>query len=314
MKRLLISHIADEDGITPVILANLVFEKLDILLLEPSEVDKKLSENIIKYDEIHIVDLNVSEEMAKKINDNEEVKNKIKIFDHHKSKLDLNKYDFITVIDEENNQKESGTSIYYRYLLTISDNEILHKKVTKDFVNEVRIIDTYDFKTKEDEKTKNLDLLFSILGRENYINYFTKYLKENDKFIYGEKEKYLIKLEQDKLNNYLEQKLKEMFIVKIDNYKVGLVYAEKYRSQLGNIICEKYPDLDYAVIINISKSISFRGKDKVDLSVIAGSLGGGGHKNASGAPLPENLLEKISKLIFPNIEIIKEEKGDGINE
>lgn len=310
MKRLLISHVADEDGITPVILANLVFKDIDKLLLEPTEVDSNLLENIDKYDEIHITDLNVSEELAKRIDENPEWKKKIKIFDHHKSNLGLNRYDFITVIDDGENRKESGTSIYYNYLLGISDNEILHKQVTKDFVNEVRLIDTYDFKTKEDERAKNLDLLFSILGRENYINYFTKYLEENDEFKYREEEMFLIKLEQDKVDNYIAQKLKEMFRVKIDNNNVGLVFAERYRSQLGNKICEKFDDLDYAVIISISKSISFRGKDKLDLSVIAKDFGGGGHKNASGAPLPKDLLEKVSKLIFPNIEFEKEKEEE----
>ncbi len=159
-KLLLISHVADPDGITPVILAKFTFDNFDTLLLNPKEVDEKLKENIDKYEEIHIVDLPVSEEMAKEIDEKEEWKNKVKLFDHHHGNLYLNNYSFAKVIDEQNGQKESGTSVYYNYLTTISDNEYLHKNSSKGLVNQVRIIDTYDFKTEEDQKAHNIHSLF----------------------------------------------------------------------------------------------------------------------------------------------------------
>ena len=306
-KLLLISHIADPDGITPVILAKFVFEKFDTLLLMPKEVDEKLKENIEKYEEIHIVDLPVSEEMAKEIEEKEEWKNKLKLFDHHHGNLYLNNYSFAQVIDEENGRKESGTSVYYNYLTTISDNEFLHKNSTKGLVNQVRIIDTYDFKTEEDQNAHNIDALFSILGRQNYIDYYYNYIKEDDEFKYREQDLFLIKLEQDKMNNYIEKREEEMLKTELDGYKVGIVYAERYRSDLGHHLAQKYPDLDFVMIINISSSISFRGENKVDLSLYSKKYGGGGHKNAAGCPLPPNLLQDITKLIFKEIKIEEEE-------
>ena len=59
-KLLLISHVADEDGITPVILANGVYKEVDTILINPGEVDDALKENIDKYDLIHITDLSIS--------------------------------------------------------------------------------------------------------------------------------------------------------------------------------------------------------------------------------------------------------------
>ena len=164
-KYLLISHVADEDGITPVILSKLVFKNIDFVLTEPREVDKSYLDNVDNYDFVYITDLNVSPELALKINEDESLKCKTLIFDHHKSALELNKYDYITVIDESDGRKESATSIFYEYLCSISDNDILHKNSTKGLVEQVRLIDTYDFKTEEDKKAHNLDLLFSILGR-----------------------------------------------------------------------------------------------------------------------------------------------------
>lgn len=219
MKRLLISHIADEDGITPVILAKIVYGEIDTLLLNPKDADEAFLNNVDKYDSIHVVDLNVSPMLAQKIDENPLWKSRVKIFDHHKSALGLNKYDFITVIDDGDNQKESGTSIYYNYLLSISDNAILRKNSTK-----------------------------------------------------------------------------------------GLVFAENYRSQVGNTLLEMHPEIDFMIIINVSRSISYRAKGKVDLTVITSKYNGGGHKNAGGSPLSSDLREKITKMIFPDI-IFEKEKG-----
>lgn len=308
-KILLISHIADPDGITPVILAKQVYKQVDTILTNPGEVDKYLEENLDKYETIHITDLNISESLAQKLEKQENINKKLTIIDHHISSINLNKYSFITVIDEENNQKQSATSLYYKYLLKETNNEILKKESTKGLVEQVRIIDTYDFKTEKDKGAHNIDALFSILGRENYIEYFTEYIKENDKFKYTEQEKFLIKLEQDKIKNYIEQKEKEIIKAKLDNYKVAIVYAERYRSDLGNYLINKLEDIDFTIIISITKSISYRANGKIDLSVFSKKYGGGGHKNASGSPLPKDLLKNITKQIYNNIEI-EEEKNE----
>ena len=73
-KYLLISHVADEDGITPVILSKLVFKNIDFVLTEPREVDKSYLDNVDNYDFVYITDLNVSPELALKINEDESLK------------------------------------------------------------------------------------------------------------------------------------------------------------------------------------------------------------------------------------------------
>ena len=308
-KLLLISHIADEDGITPIILAKQIYKEVDTILINPGEVDETLRDNIDKYELIHITDLSISENLAKEIEENEKYKNKVKLFDHHATALYLNNYSFAKVVVEENNYKQCGTTLYYNYLLTLSKNKLLRKQVTKEFINIVRLVDTYDFKIEKDKEALNLDYLFAILGRENYVEYFTEYLKNNDKFEYNEQEKLLIKLEKDRVDNYIKQKEKEIIFAKVDNYKVAIVYAESNRSALGHHLTEKY-DIDFAIIINISKSISYRGNDKVDLSLFAKEYNGGGHKNASGSPLPKDIQKEITKKLFKKVIF----KGDDNNE
>lgn len=304
MKILIISHIGDNDGVTPIVLANLTFKNFDKKLIEVKEVDETVKENIDKYDKIYILDLNVSEKMAEIINQN--YKNKIIILDHHVSNMHLNKYDFITVISESKEKKESATSLFYNYLIKNYPNDLLTKESTKTLVEYVRLIDTYDFKTKKDrENAENIRTLFELFGVENYIDYFTHYIKNHDTFTYGPQEQMLIKIKQDEIKRYLEEKENEMIIGTLDGYKVAVIYAENYRSQLGNYLIDNHPELDFSVVINVSKKISYRGHGKVDLTVFSSQYGGGGHKDASGSPLPKDFTKTITKILFKNFKEVK---------
>lgn len=311
-KILLISHVADSDGITPIILARQTFKHVDISLVEIKDAVTALKEAIDKidnYDEINMVDLNINEELALQIEENETLKNKIKIFDHHISGIELNRFSFINVIDEVNGRKECGSSLYLNYLQSICDNPILTKETTKAFVNYVRTMDTYDFGEIVKEEAEKIDILFSIFGKEDYVKHFSNFIKENEKFAFTEIENLLIDLEKKRIARYLESKEKELFKVKLDNYLVGLVYADRYRSELGNYLVNKYGELDFAILINVSRSISYRGKGKVDLSEFSKKYNGGGHKNAAGSPIPERFLENITKLIYDNIEFVGAENA-----
>lgn len=302
-KVMLLSHIGDPDGVTPVVYAQFVFKNLEYKLLDVSEVDEnvKIALQNEKYDEVHLVDLNISEALAEEIN-NSEYKNKLKVFDHHISGIHLNKYPFIKVINEENGRKECGTSIYHRYLKEISDAKEIHTNAAEELTETVRLVDTFDFKEEKDKEAKQIAMIFSIYGREEYIKKYHRFLKTHTEFKYTPFDKKMLAIESAKEERYIKQKEKEMFRIKLEGNKVGLVYAERYRSELGNYLIEKNDDLDYIILINISQRISYRGKDRADLSVISKKYGGGGHKNAAGSPLPNDILKQITELIYKNVE------------
>lgn len=308
----LITHKADPDGAFPIILAKLVFDNIDDFSCEAREVDETLTkvlENGIEYDTIYITDLNITEQMAIKINNDENLKNKIKVFDHHASNEFLNKYSFEKVIVEENGRKECGTTIFYNHLKELTNNPILDKNSIKTIVELIRENDTFDFLEENKELSLNFRGLYDIYGRERYINHFLEYVKENDEFIFSGIEKELIEIEEERVKRYIEEKLEHVKKAIIDDVKVGIVFAEQNRSRLGHEIASRMKDeIDIAVIINADKSVSYRAeKEEVDVSVLAVPNGGGGHKHASGSPLPNNLQEKIVELIFNNVEWIDKE-------
>lgn len=303
MKVFLFSHIADCDGITPVILSKLAFEQVDYELVE-RDIDTAFlnfinEEKDKEYDQIFITDLCISKEVAEQVP--ERVKLKLHIFDHHISSMAMNDYSFIQVIvKDEKGFLQSGTSLYYRYLCQEYNNEVLSKTVTKEFVELVRLLDTWEWKTQNKIEAKWLGSILSIIGIEEYIHYYYHYILNNNVFSFEEKFRYLLEIEDRKIQEYILLKEKQLIPCIIQNHPVGVVFAEQYRSLVGNALAEKYSNqYDFIVIINMSRSISYRAvKEEINVNDIASCYGGHGHKMAAGSPLPEQLREKVISLIF----------------
>lgn len=307
MKKIaLITHIADADGAFPIILANLAFTNVDDFSCDVKEVDDTLSkvlEHASIYDTIYIVDLNITDKMAQKINQSE-LKDKIKIFDHHASNEFLNKYPFIHVVVERNGLKECGTTLFYEHLKNITGNEIFSKEVLKTMIELVRQVDTFDFTDEIKELALDFGNLYNIYGRENYIKHFIEYIKGHDTFKLDGIEKTLIEIEKDRVNRYIEEKMQHVKFATIDNIKVGIVFAEKNRSMLGHAMAKYFQDkIDIAIIIDVDRSVSYRAeKENVDITLLAARYDGGGHKHAGGSPLPIDIQEKIVEQIFESVK------------
>lgn len=306
MKVLLITHKPDIDGVTPVILSKIVFGELDYVLVEVYETNLLVKEYIEKkifhqYDKVYITDLSINLDVCEMIDQDAELKQKVKIFDHHNSHLFVNDFSFGTAISiDENGDMQSGTSLYYQHLLNTYDIPDLKKESIKEFVDLVRQFDTWEWFNKyHNEKAKKLNDFFDIFGAEYFIKHFYEFLMANDKFYFSDKDEYLLAIEDERITRYIEEKAEQIIPVQLMNYKVGIVFAEKYRSELGNALARKYEQLyDFIVIINISRGISYRGIKEIDLGKIASYFGGKGHVNAAGSPIPDDLKKIVIEHIF----------------
>lgn len=301
--KLLLSHIADLDGITPIILMNLINEEFEYKLFEIGELDNFILENLDSnyfdnYDDIFIVDLGVTKICADKIVDSK-YKNKFKLFDHHESHMYLNDYDFAKVIDEKDGFKECGTSIFFNYLVETYDKSVLTKESVINFVELIRENDTWQF-TCFKEDAMNLNALFNFYGKETYVETYTEFLKNNDKFYFNKTELIILKSLNREKDEYLEKMKDKVIFKNINGYNIGFIFAEKYRSQLGNHLAQLYKDkIDFICIINLARHISLRGiKESKPVNKFASLYGGGGHTLSAGMPLPNNLKENIIDIIF----------------
>lgn len=304
MKIFLISHIADADGIMPVILTDLTFDEYDYKLLDIKDVDSFVLESIDNnlfdnYDKVIMTDLCISDEVAQKIN-NIDLKNKFLVLDHHYGNLDLNKYPFIKVVVENNGIKESGTSLYYEYLINNFTNNNIMKESVNYMVRLVQLGDTWEWVKYDVPEARDLVTLLSYYGLEKFINKYTKFLRKNKEFYFDEAEQLLIEIDKNKKDNYFKLALENIIFKEIKGYKTGIVFAEEYRSELGNYLAQYYKDkIDLVIIINLNRSISYRCvKDDINVSDFASFFGGKGHAKAAGSPLKEDIKEIIIEELF----------------
>lgn len=297
----LITH-TDLDGISNVILLNLCNVEFEYELKEISELNDYLTvfinTDLSIYSDIYITDLSLNEDIYKLINSSE-YKDKFKIFDHHKTHLFAK--DYKNVYIDINN---CGTSLFYNYLKNIYD---IGKDSVAKYVEHVLNLDLWLWIEKNDIMAKNLDMLISIYGKEEFVKEMTKRLKRNDIFKLSSFEKKYLNLKQSIIDEYILKKEEELIKIKYENYLAGLVFASRYKSELGNTLCTRHKELDFVIIINMEGGISLRAiKDSVDLSIIASKINGGGHKLASGAPIPDIKKFGFVKEIFKGCVIIED--------
>lgn len=304
-KDLLISHV-DLDGISPNILMNLTNRKYDAYNIDIKDIDDTFDkifsdDSYKKYEHIYICDLTLTK-YALSIIDNLKLDN-VKLFDHHESGLFVNEYPFATVKIDINGIQTCGTELFYLYLKDIYIN--IDTKSVNEYVRLVRELDTYNF---TDDTAKQLDSLRATYGKEKFIKLMSSRLKRNsDIFKFSSFENRLIKIREDEKQRYLEVKEKQMKKYTINSHNVGIVYAERHKSELGNYLSTKYPELDFIIIIDVSSGISYRtSRNDQDLAVFAQEHLGGGHKKASGSPITDEMRDYFTKYYFKDAKELED--------
>lgn len=332
MKIKLFTH-TDLDGVGCAVLANLVFGSwsVDVEYCDYSNADKKVSDYICtreweKYDRTYITDISISDNLAIIINELNDQYN-VRLFDHHKTAEYLNEYDWceVRVNDTLSKAKTCGTAIFFRHLIDLECFVDFNPKRINNIVRFVKIVRAYDTWKwtelgNEGIVCKRVNDLFYIYGREKFIRWITRQIHTfvNPKDIcsswdgcyfpdFSEDDKVVLEQKQKEIDAYVDEK-NEQLIRKIDEsgYVYGTVFAERYFSELGNRLCKLHPDMDYVVLIDISKGkVSYRTiKDNIDLGgEIAHSYGGGGHKKAAGSTFDkEMVVDSVIGIIFKNEE------------
>ena len=299
MKVLLFTHEQDIDGMGSALLADIAFDKYDLIPCKTFEITEKFKNNISnfdQYDQIIVTDLCVKEPILSEIN-NSKYKNKVIILDHHKTEIEEgnNKYDFVNIVVSSDKGLESGTSLFYEYLL--NNNYIKSNKCLDELVELTRQYDTWEWQKNNNNKARQLHIIFESIGYENYLISIGDILNENS--LEFTKEQYnIINNYEENLKNDINDILNNMIIYNQEinniNYKIGFVKIPyKYRNELSDIVKSnnKY-DIDLVgMIITDRDTVSYRAVKDVDVSKIAVYFGGKGHK-AAATNLQSNELFK----------------------
>lgn len=305
MKVKLFTH-TDLDGVGCAILAKMAFgDDVDIEYCNYDNVNEKVWDFIgvgadEEYDFTYITDISVCGMLASRIDIKYDGDPDVRLFDHHKTAEYLNAFDWcfvseyihaVELIDKEH-IKTCGTELFFRHL--IEAGHIHTSRAMDKFVEVVRDYDTWRWKslpTYEGRYIKEFNDLLYILGRDEFIERAVKRLKgykyptQPDK-----KDRELLDRRQDEIDSYVDKKAKELQVRYVNEFaeedpkKYGIVFADRFVSELGNRLCETFNGLDYVAIVDPgSRKVSLRSiKEDVDVGVIAKEHGGGGHKSAAG--------------------------------
>lgn len=193
----------------------------------------------------------------------------VRYYDHHKTNLHRNLYPWAVVVSDG---KECGTSITYKELGK-------PKMYGVDLTEFVDIVTDHDLWLKQIPESEDINRLFSIVGRERFIDRFVA----NPDVELTNFEADLVFMDVEKEDRYYK---KVKFNTRIDEDAKGRTFGiapcDRYTSNIGHRLIEEMR-LDYVVMPDIlGGKVSLRSREDVDVSKIAKKLGGGGHKNASG--------------------------------
>lgn len=196
-KVLVISHEDDIDGLGGVILGYLAFKDIDYMLIHVKEqteiVDFVKNSN---YEKVFITDLGLEDKIADEIN---ELGMNILHFDHHETNMYASKYAFSTVEIQRNGISTCGTELFYLYLK--ENNLLKDNALIKRFVEDTRAYDNWDWVKNNNVEANDLNKLFSIVGIDTYISKMVDKLRNNNKDIFDETDKYLIELKTQEEKN-----------------------------------------------------------------------------------------------------------------
>ncbi len=301
------SHKSDPDGLGSVVLASFAYGGgVSITLCKGiEELDEQLSRFIEEkeyapFEQIFVTDLCPSNFILDSIDSNEALKNKVFIFDHHKSSMDriTKEYSFLTETEMKEEQKCCGTSLFYEYL--VKQSKLLDKEATKTFVELTRLHDTYEWKNENNADAYYLQILFQFFGPWGYFYHFSKKLENENSFVYTLEEQIWIK-EQIRIN---QQKIEEIahniVVIEKEKTRYGVSIADyEYRNLLADYFKSNEKNIDVLLLIAGDENrFSFRSiKSEIDVNKIAELCGGGGHPQAAGGELNQETLRQILKFL-----------------
>ena len=309
MKVLLFTHKSDIDGMGNAVLAKLSFDEVDYVLCETFNLQNEVAKyygsgSIYGYDKVFVTDLWLEEPMLSKVANDEKLKNKFFVFDHHKTALESNSnnYPFTTIRISDEHGLCSGTSLFYEYLV---NNGLIDSNIHKigEFSELTRRYDTWEWKTKyNDETSHELSLLFDSVGCDGYIKLMFEKLSNpvDEKFQFSKLERMLIDNKinqiQEKLSNYAQKvNYKEVL-----GLKAGIVFIDyEYRNDLAEYFKQENFDMDFAMLIALDYgTISYRSvRDDVNVRLIAEAMGGKGHDKAASSPISESQKKELIKTL-----------------
>lgn len=296
---------SDLDGLGCGLLAKIAFgESANVAYCSYRNLNERVERFIDnphnKQAKVYITDLAVNAHVEKKLANRFKKGSHVQMIDHHATAMHFNDHEWGFVQAEyDSGKKTCATSLYYEFL--IKEKKITATKALDDFVELVRQYDTWEWEKNDNKAAKRLNDLFFILGLEHFETEMLERMKHTEGFSLSDKEELILDLEDKKIERYIFSKNRQIVQTFVDDYCVGIIYAEQYLSELGNALAKLNPHLDLIAMVNVgTRKVGFRTiYDDVDVSKFAQKYDGGGHPKASGCALYDETFSLYVEKAFP---------------
>lgn len=282
---------ADLDGAGCVFLLRQAFPKYEISYKVTTEksfrhdiLNWQLTDSFKNYDNVFVCDLNIKDETSLVDCEN------VVIFDHHKDHIEV-KHGYIKakpVVEE-----------YTSCARLIYDKLKLKSKLTDYQSLLIKLIDDYDSYTLSIPYSRQLNHIFWNYTGDRVAKFLADFSSGFNGF--NTYHKNTLKIVESRLDNYFKTEKLYMNNVKLSGETYKLIGG--FFSFSPNEICEralKEYDADICMLMSTkSKTVVFRRSSKCMLSMrkLASSLAdGGGHDDAAGATLNDNIIN-LTKLL-----------------
>lgn len=307
MKVLLFTHEQDIDGMGSVVVGQIAFQELDYVPCKTFEIDSKFklyidNKKIYDYDMIFVTDLCLHEPLLSMIMNDDILKDKVLVLDHHKTEIANAKYDFVNIILECSKGIASGTYLFYEYL--INNNYLKSTPVLDELTELTRQYDTWEWVKYDNQKARMLHLLFEQVGYKRYLEIMSRIVTNNDSIVFSDDEMSIINDWENKFKIDSVKILENIIVypVTIDNieYRVGYIYTEyKYRNDFSELIRKNnVKNIDIVgMFFSDMNVVSYRGVKDVDVSIVPTYFGGKGHKGSGTNPINNERFKEVLNVV-----------------
>ena len=307
MKVLLFTHKNDIDGMGNAILAQLAFKEVDYELCGTFDLTSSVEsyfegEKIYQYDRIYVTDLCLEEPVLSKVAMDSKLEGKVLVFDHHKTFTDpkYTSHKFVTVKIEDEYGLCCGTSLFYKHLVSegLIDKD---NKCISEFVELTRQHDTWEWRNiYNNEKARELSILFDALGYDGYISLMTEKLRKEDIFEFDSMERILIDNRKKQIALKCEYYKDKIIYREILGMKAGIVFITyEYRNELAEYFRENKFDMDFTMMIALDPGVvAYRSvREGKAVRPVAELFGGKGHDKAATNPITDEMVSKILEVL-----------------
>ena len=233
---------------------------------------------------------------------NSKLEGKVLVFDHHKTFTDpkYTSHKFATVKIEDEKGLCCGTSLFYKHLVSegLIDKD---NKCISEFVELTRQHDTWEWRNiYNNEKSRELSILFDALGYDGYISLMTEKLRKEDIFEFDSMERILIDNRKKQIALKCEYYKDKIIYREILGMKAGIVFITyEYRNELAEYFRENKFDMDFTMMIALDPGVvAYRSvREGKAVRPVAELFGGKGHDKAATNPITDEMVSKILEVL-----------------